>query len=161
MTASEIVDAFINMYNTVLAYTNNGEEIITSDLYEKSFSEKFTLQQVRYVLDEAMAEYETIKGNLQLPTVGVINDSEETVSIKWTVIEGENYSLTEAGALTVVRSSSKINKKITATLTLGEATQTAEYTVNVAATTSSDKDQAEPVTVEISSVNKDYEYKFK
>ena len=160
MTASEVVEAFVKMYNKVLAYTNGGEDIITSDLYEKSYSEKLTLQQVRFVLDEAMSDYELIKGNLQLPTVGTINDSEETVSIKWTAIEGENYNLTEAGALTVVRSSSKINKKITATLTLGEATQTAEYTVNVAATTSSDKEQAEPVTVEIAAVNKDYEYSF-
>ena len=160
MTASEVVEAFVKMYNKVLAYTNGGEDIITADLYEKSYSEKLTLQQVRFVLDEAMAEYESIKGNLQLPTVGIINDTEETVSIKWTVIEGENYSLTEDGALTVVRGSNKISKKITATLTLGEETQTAEYSVNVASTTSSDKEQAEPITVEIGAVNKDYEYSF-
>ena len=160
MTASEIVEAFVKMYNKVLAYTNNGEDIITSDLYEKSYSEKLTLQQIRYALDEAMDDYTSIKGNLQLPSVGKINDSEEEVTIKWTVIDDEKYKLTENGELTVTRGSSKINKKITATLTLGEATQTAEYTVNVAATTSSDKEQAEPITVEIATVNKDYEFTF-
>ena len=32
MTASEVVEAFVKMYNKVLAYTNGGEDIITDDL---------------------------------------------------------------------------------------------------------------------------------
>ena len=160
MTPSEIIEAFITMYNKMLAYTNNGLDIITEELYEKSYSEARTLQQVKLALDEAMEEYETIKGNLVLPTVGNINDSEEKVAIKWAAIDEENYKLTEDGKLTVVRGSSKITKTLTVTLELGEAKQTVEYKVAVAATTSSDKEQAEEKTVELASVNKDYEYSF-
>lgn len=160
MTPSEVINAFVTMYNKMLAYTNDGADIITSDLYEKSYSEARTLQQVKVALDEAMAEYESIKGNLVLPTVGNIIDSEDAAEITWTAIESENYNLTTDGKLTVVRGSSKITKTITATLTLGEATLTAEYKVAVASTTSSDKEQAAEETVSLLSVNKDYEYSF-
>lgn len=160
MTPSEIIDAFIKMYNKVLAYTNDGKDIITNDLYEVSFSEKRTLQQIKLALDEAMKDYATIKGNLLLPTVGNIIDSDQKATIEWTVINDENFKVSTDGNLTVTRGSSKITKTVEATLTLGESVQKVEYKIALAATTTTDNEQAEQKIVALSSVNKDYEYSF-
>ncbi len=160
MTPSEIINAFITMYNKVLAYTNNGNDIITNDLYEKSYSETRTLQQVKLALDEAMGDFTSIKGNLVLPTVGELIDAEETASIEWTVLNEENFTVTADGKVTVTRGDTKINKTVTATLKLGEATQKVDYKISVAATTSNDKEQEAEKVITIAKVSKDYEYSF-
>lgn len=153
----EVIDAFIGMYNEVLSYLNDGEDIITSDLYTTTYSEKRTAALVKTALNEQVNKYLTLTKCLVLPTTCAVNGVETGATIKWTTVDEENFKLTEDGILTVTSPTSKLTKEVTATITLGEAETTATYKFTIAAKATIEE---ESTTLTLPQIEKVYDYSF-
>lgn len=161
LTPDEVIAAFIGMYNEVWAYTNNGDDIITSEYYTTSVSEAKTLQLVKVALDELMKEQRNIKGDLNLPLEVVINGSDANVTIEWNKIDEENFKLNpETGALTVTRTTSNVSNKVNGTLTYGTTTLDVSYDITVTKTSTDDTEKATTIDVEVEALDAVLDYTF-
>lgn len=146
LTPDEVIAIFVNMYNEVLAYTNGGEDIITSDLVEETVSETKTLQLVKIALDELVKNNKSVKGDLQLPLSLSIPGTETQVTFKWEAVEDTNFALdAETGAVTVTRAAVKSTHTVKGTVTFGNTTEDLSYTFEVVATSTEDSEKAEAV----------------
>lgn len=152
----EVVSAFISMYNEVLAYLNNGNDIITSDLYTVTYSEAKTAALVKVALNEVVTEHLDLKNNLNLPTTCSINGT-DAATIEWTAIDEENFKLTKEGVLTIKSSTSRINKEVKATIFVGEAKVEATYNFKITANATI---ESEVKTLELPTIEKVNEYSF-
>lgn len=159
LTPNEVVEIFVAMYNEVLAYTNNGQDIITDDLITKEVSEEKTLHLVKVALDDLITNYKSTKGDLQLPIEVSIPNSEEKVTLTWALdTESENFVLdAESGNVTVNRTAVKSTHKVTCTLVYGEASEDVSYTFEVVATSSDDSDKAELIDLS-TKLESDYDF---
>lgn len=159
LNPNEVIEIFVSMYNEVLAYTNNGADIITDELITKEASEAKTLHLVKVALDDLVANYKSTKGDLKLPTEVSIPESETKVEITWALdTENANFVLdAESGLVTVTRTAVKSTHKVSATLKYGEASESVSYTFEVVATSSEDTDKAELVDL-ASKLTSDYNY---
>lgn len=132
-TDAEVVQIVIAMYNEVLGYYNNGEDVIPADALQLTFSVKKTLDLIKDQLTTQMNNTLTINGNMELPLEATIKGIDKKATIAWkfvdadgkdvTVEEGSNYQLVEEnGKLTlqVTPTDSDYEFKIKATLKLDE-----------------------------------------
>lgn len=159
LTTDEIVAKFVAMYNEVLAYTNNGQPIITEDLITAVESPSKTLHLVKIALDELIKANLEIKGDIQLPTEVTIPGSETKVTISWALdTEKDGFVLnSETGYVTVTRTAITTSNKVNATLKYGETSETASYTFKVVKTTSDDSEKADAIDFN-AKLNNDYTY---
>lgn len=153
----EVIDAFIGMYNEVLSYLNEGEDIITSDLYKTTYSEKRTAALVKIALNQEVNDKLTLTKGLVLPTECQINGLENGATIKWSKVDEDNFKLTEDGVLTVKSTTSKQTKEVTATITLGETEVKATYKFTVAANATIEEGSD---TLTLETLEKVFDYSF-
>lgn len=95
LTDAEVVKICIAMYNKVLAYYNNGEDVIASDALKLTFSTEKTLELVAEQLTAQMALHTTIQGNLELPLTASIKGLDKVVSITWKIVDNDGKDVDE------------------------------------------------------------------
>ncbi len=180
LTDAEVVELCIKMYNYVLAYYNNGAEVIPSDALTTTFNTKKTLELIEEQLTAQMALHKTIKGNVELPLTARIKGLDKTATISWKIVDNdgkevttvdENFKLVLEGdklTLQVVTLDAAKEYKIKATLTLDEEVIGKEdsdkdtiYTIKVAAKSTETDEIPETIVISLPEMNQvcDWEVK--
>lgn len=121
LSATEVYDKFIEMYNLVYNYL--GKQI-TSEDYKVTVDNEKTLSKVEANLKDAIAEVEDLEGSVVLPLEAVVTGTSDKVTISWEVTDGTNLVLGEDGkTLTYVKpdGSSAVTVKVQATLKFKDA----------------------------------------
>lgn len=132
-TDAEVVQIVIAMYNEVLGYYNNGNDVIPADALQLTFSVKKTLELIEDQLTAQMNKTLTINGNMELPNEATIKGLDKKATITWKIVDAEgkdttvgkdsNYDLvTENGKYTlqVTPTDTDYEFKIKAVLTLDD-----------------------------------------
>lgn len=157
LSATEVLDKFIEMYNLVYGYLGNQ---ITSEDYTAVYDDEKTLSFAKAAIKEAMVEVEEVEGNVVLPLEVLVNGSSDKVEITWEVTDGTNLTLAEDGkTLTYVKpeNNGTVTVKVTATFKYKEVTEsTVTYSIDV----KSVDETKEAKTVSVEAVDQFETYKF-
>ncbi len=161
----EVIAKFIQIYNDMWRYTNDGKDIITSEDYTTTPSAKKTLQVVKLALDEKMRGVRTTTVDIILPKeVEILNSDLGKATITWDAItDDETFLLDpETGKLDITTGDSNHTKTLTATLSLGEDNEIkVSYDIQVLRTSSIDPDDStDDKVLTIDPVNTILDYTF-
>lgn len=97
LSYNEVIEAFFNMYNSVLSYYNNGTPIINSDSYTMVLKET----QTAYLVESAILkqiEKKALGNKVILPTTASIKDQDDA-TITWK-LEEDKFGTLENNVLT-------------------------------------------------------------
>ena len=95
LTYAEVVTAFINMYNDIYRYQNNGENIINSSDYKETLNKAITLSKIKTALNDALDNLKSCGTEVLLPSKAIVNTTDGTLEakIEWSIVSTDYGTL--------------------------------------------------------------------